>query len=265
MKIILILLLLLIIVFVIENKFVLALRQKDFGGDIKIMHISDIHKSRKGKNNRRISDMAESESPDLIFITGDLVSRNETDFKSAEILLNRLCKIAPVYVISGNHEQSLPDNQQALLFDIIKKSGAELLVNQGKYITVKGRRIWLCGVQQEYSTYKKNDSYRNLDKFTDDEMASLMGKKPQGEVLLLAHNPFWAEVYSNWGADYTFSGHVHGGALRFFGIGLLSPERKFFPKYSKGIYTVGNMKLCVSGGIGKIRLFNPPEIVIYKI
>ena len=83
--------------------------------------------------------------------------------------------------------------------------------------------------------------------------------------MLLAHNPLFAEAYSQWGADMTFSGHVHGGAVRIFGKGVLSPERKFFPKYTKGVYTVGNMKLLVTSGIGKLRLFNPAEMVVYKI
>lgn len=265
MKIILILLILLTAEFIIENKLILHRRYKNFGGDVRIMHISDIHNSRKGRDNSRISDMAEVEKPDLIFITGDFVSRSETDFKSAEILLNRLCKVAPVYIIQGNHEQSLPECQQAEFMNMVGLSDAVLLVNQGDYVSVKGRKFYICGVQQQYSTYKKNDSYRNLDKFTANDMMSAMGGKPSGEVLLLAHNPLWAEVYSQWGADYTFCGHVHGGAVRLFGIGILSPERKFFPRYSKGIYTVGNMKLCVSAGTGKLRLFNPPEIAIYEI
>lgn len=265
MKIILILFILLIIEFVIENKLILHRRYENLGGDVRIMHISDIHNSRKGKDNIRISDAARDEQPDLIFITGDFVSRSETDFKSAQILLNRLCKVAPVYIIQGNHEQSLPECQQAEFFDMVRKSGAVMLVNQSDYVTIKGRKLYICGVQQEYSTYKKNGGYKNLDKFTLNDMKSAVGNKPKCEVLLFAHNPLWAEIYSQWGADYTFSGHVHGGAVRLFGIGILSPERKFFPKYSKGVYTVGKMKMCVSAGIGKLRLFNPPEIVIYTI
>lgn len=250
---------------VIENNLILHRRYQNFGGDVKIMHVSDIHKSRKGKNNQRIADVAVSESPDLIFITGDFVSRSETDFASARILLRNLCRTAPVYFVCGNHEQSLPDCQQAEFMSMAEKSGAVMLVNQGFYVTVKNRNFFLCGVQQKYSTYKKNNCYKNLDKFTLNDMKSVIGCKPECKTLLLAHNPLWADVYAGWGADYAFCGHVHGGAVRLFGTGLLSPERKFFPPYSKGVYTVGNTKLCVSAGTGKLRLFNPPEIVIYTI
>jgi hypothetical protein len=52
--------------------------------------------------------------------------------------------------------------------------------------------------------------------------------------------------------------------LPFIG-GILSPERKFFPKYNSGIYTIDTKKLLVSRGMGHskpgIRLFNMPEIL----
>lgn len=265
MKIFLILLILLTIEFIIENKLILILRRKNFGGELKIMHISDIHKSKKGRNNCRISDMAEREKPDLIFITGDLVSRTETDFTSAEILLEKLTETAPVYMVYGNHEQSLCDDGIMEFTEMLERTDVHLLLNERKFIDIHNRRFCICGIQQKYSTYKKNGGYKNLDKFTLAEMDESLGKSPECETLLLAHNPLWGKVYADWGADYTFSGHIHGGAVRFLGIGILSPERRFFPKYSKGIYEIDSMKLCVSAGIGKKRLFNPPEIVIYKI
>ncbi len=256
---------LIIVLSVAENKFILSFRRKSFGGNIRILHISDIHNSRKGKNNRRISDMAEKSKPDLIFITGDLVSRKELEFTSAEILLRRLRNIAPVYMVFGNHEQSLPDKYLHRFTDMLAETDVKLLANNSLHTTVKGRNLHIYGVVQKYSTYKKNGSYRNLDKFTLSDMKSAVGDRADGEVLLLAHNPLWADVYAEWGADYAFCGHVHGGAVRLFGVGILSPERKFFPKYSKGVYDVGGMKLCVSGGVGKLRMFNPPEIVSYEI
>ena len=36
---------------VIENAFMLCVRREKFGGDIKVVHISDLHKKRFGKYN----------------------------------------------------------------------------------------------------------------------------------------------------------------------------------------------------------------------
>lgn len=262
MKVLIICLLILTAIFITENKFILSFRRKSFGGNIRIVHISDIHRKRV---SRRIADMTEKEKPDLIFITGDLISRTETDFTSAEILLKRLCNIAPVYMVFGNHEQSLPDKYLRQFLDMISSTDVKLLSDNALNTTVKGRNLHIYGVVQKYSTYKKDGGYSNLDKFTINDMKSAVGDKADGDVLLLAHNPLWADVYAEWGADYTFCGHVHGGIVRIFGVGMLSPERKLLPKYSKGVYDINGMKLCVSGGIGKLRMFNPPEIVSYEI
>ena len=85
--------------------------------------------------------------------------------------------------------------------------------------------------------------------------------EPPGCTILLAHNPLLLDTYAAWGADLVLCGHVHGGLIRLpLAGGLLSPERKFFPKYDKGLYEKAGTKMYVSGGIGKPRFWNPPEI-----
>ena len=255
----------LLIYLFIENFFMLTVRKVTTGKGLRIAQISDIHKKSYRGGKSRISERVRDEKPDMIFVTGDFVSRDETDLTSAEKLLKELCKIAPVYFIFGNHEQSLPENIQAEFTEMLARTEAIVLRNRTVKAEIKGRSINICGLEPPYTTYKKNECYRDLDSITAEDMKALIGERPEGETLLLAHNPLFAEAYSQWGADCTFSGHVHGGAVRIFGIGILSPERRFFPKYTKGVYDIGGMKLMVSAGIGKLRAFDPPEIVIYEI
>ena len=98
-------------------------------------------------------------------------------------------------------------------------------------------------------------------------MKKLVGSPDRSSVcFLLAHDPLPFKAYAGWGADVTFSGHIHGGVIRlpFIG-GLLSPERKFFPKYSKGLYHIGRSKLVVSAGLGKFRLNNPSQLLLITL
>ena len=93
-----------------------------------------------------------------------------------------------------------------------------------------------------------------------------MGDAPQGYNILLAHNPNYFPVYARWGADLTFSGHIHGGMIRLPLVGgLLSPETLLFPKYDGGSYQIDDKTMILSRGLGRgsmgLRLFNPPEIV----
>lgn len=249
----------------IENKFMLCVRRERLGDGLKIVQVSDLHKKKYGHGNEKICRKIKRENPDLIFITGDVVSRTETDFSAVGLMLEKLCGIAPVYLIFGNHEQSLPCGMKRDFIKSVKKSGAVILRNRSVCKEIKNRKIYICGLNEKYTTYRRKNSYRNLDVISCGDMENLLGKCPDGETLLLAHNPFFCGAYAEWGADYTFSGHVHGGAVRLFGRGILSPERKFFPQFSKGVYRVGKMFLLVSGGLGKLRLFNPPEIVAYDI
>lgn len=254
----------------IENKFILRVRHEKLGKGVKAAHISDLHKRKFGHDNSRLCSVIKRESPDIILITGDFVSRNTQSFYAAEKTLKQLCSIAPAYMILGNHEKSIHKKYVPEFVEAVKRSGAILLKNKCNTLEINGKKIKLYGISEKYSVYKKNNGYRDLDKITVADIEGYIGKCPKKEgkneqIWLMAHNPLFGREYARWGADYTFSGHVHGGAVRLFGKGILSPERKFFPEYSKGIYTIGKMKLLVSGGLGKMRLFNPPEIVVYEL
>lgn len=267
MVIIILIVILLAVYSAVENRLVLRMRYEDLGGNIKIAHVADLHKRKFGKYNRRICRKIADESPDIILISGDLVSRDCVDFSDAEKFLKKLCGIAPVYMVFGNHESDLSSKYKNELINVVEKSGTVLLNNKTVSIKIKGRKLNLCGIELEPTVYKKNGGYHDLDILELPEMYEKLGKKPDGETILIVHNPLFAKVYSQWGADYAVCGHVHGGAvaLPFTRIGILSPERRFMPEYTKGVYTLSRMKLLLSGGLGKFRLFNPPEIVIYEL
>ncbi len=251
---------------VYENFFALKVRRESLGGGVRILHITDLHKRRFGRDNCRITEAVRAEKPDLIFLTGDIVSRNESDFSVTERLLCKLCSTAEVYFIYGNHEQSLITPDRAEHFaEMLARTGVKLLRNATVKAEVKGRSFNICGYELPYTVYKKNGGYFRLDRITADDITAALGERPEGETLLLAHNPLFGREYAEWGADYTFGGHVHGGSVRLFGIGMLSPERRPFPRYSKGVYTINGRKLLVSAGLGKFRAFDPPEIVVYEI
>lgn len=248
-----------------ENFFMLVVRREKLGSGVKIVHLSDLHKRTFGLHNSRLCGKVRAEKPDFIIFSGDLVSRSETDFSNAEMTLKELCSIAPVYMIYGNHEQSIDGENVERLESMLARNSEILLRNGHAEVKIGNRELKIFGLLDNYNIYKKNDSYRDLDSVNAEDVEERLGHCPEGEVLLIAHNPFFGEAYAKWGAKYTFSGHVHGGTIRIFGIALLSPERKFFPKNSKGVYLIGSMKLLVSAGLGKFRLFDPAEIVVYEI
>ena len=250
-----------------ENLFMLTVRREKLGSGIRIVHLSDLHKKRFGRDNSRLCRRVRAEKPDIIIFSGDIISRSVKDMSGAEAALSELCKIAPVYMIYGNHEQSILDDEKRKEFEaMLARNKQILLKNSSTTVNIRGRELKIYGLLESIWVYNNTSGgYSGLEKITVSSLNKLLGNCPEGEVLLIAHNPFFGEAYAEWGAKYTFSGHVHGGVVRLFGVAMLSPERKFFPKNAKGVYDFGGKKLLVSAGLGKLRLFDPPEIVVYEI
>lgn len=238
----------------------------------RILHISDVHFSSHTsheKNQALISEIlrkADFYSPPscrdkLIAVTGDLISRhyNDATIPDAINLLVRLKQIAPVAYSLGNHEKDIPPALLAQMLKKCRKSGILVLNNSSVFL----RDILFTGLTLPQTVYKnQNGTYLNLPEITAEMVSSCVGECLSHPCVLLAHSPIGFEAYAQWGADVVLSGHVHGGIVRMPLVGgVLSPERKFFPKYTKGIYQLENTTMNVSAGIGKLRVNNPSEFV----
>lgn len=231
----------------------------------KVLHLSDLHSKTFGELNGNLISSCEACRPDVIFFTGDLISRNEDRcfFDAKLFLLEKLTAICDVYFVLGNHEQDADANWQ-YLSEKIEHMGVKILRNESDYIYRNGDRVKVSGLLPALECYHNGHCYRHLKPIDTAYTTQLLGECDRGEFnILLAHSPFGFEGYAEWGADLVFSGHVHGGLIRLPILGgLLSPERRFFPKYTKGTYYKDDSKMLVTSGLGKLRINNPSEIVV---
>ncbi|SDB05475.1 hypothetical protein SAMN02910317_00213 [Ruminococcaceae bacterium FB2012] len=237
---------------------------KEFDGK-KILHLSDLHKKRYGDGFNNLINSCRFLDPDYIFFTGDLFSRDETNLDPKILLMQRLMKIAPVYYVLGNHEGDAPD-RALVLSTKLSEEGIHVLNSRTERIELDGAHINVTGAVLPQTHYHC-EGYSNRTVITPELLKGLVGSPEKGTVtFLLAHDPLPFRAYAEWGADLTFSGHVHGGIVRlpFIG-GVLSPERKFFPEYSKGVYRLGDSQMVVSAGLGKFRLHNPSQIILVTL
>ena len=241
--------------------------------NFKIVQISDLHNKSFGKGNKRLLEKIDSQNPDIVVITGDLVEGDNKDFDVALNLIDELLKKYKVYHIIGNHEQkSLIKKHKELYktyFDKLYKKNIVNLDNEkirikkdGKYINIYGLIIPL----EYYPYFFKNYENKNM-KLEQDFINNKLGEINRDEYnILLAHTPFFFEDYEKYGVDLVLSGHVHGGIIRLPKVGgLLSPNREFFPKYDFGKYIKNNTTMLLSKGLGGskvlIRFACKPEIV----
>lgn len=240
--------------------------------DFKILQLSDLHNFEFGKNNSRLLEKIEEVKPDIIVLTGDMVSANSKDSTPFLSLANNLTNMYPVYYVFGNHEMKMDSQKQIKLIEQIKTSKLIFLRNEKIEITKNNETISLFGLEQPFKFYKnllRKD--KNVDFLLSDMEKIFPNINNEGFNILLSHSPFDFEVFAKWGADLTLSGHVHGGLIRlpFIG-GLISPERGLFPKYSEGEYSIDDSKMIVSRGLGgssgiNLRIFNSPEICVVTL
>lgn len=244
--------------------------------------LTDLHNHTFGKNNTRLIRRVERLSPEFIIVAGDMINKKDACCPgNAFNVLSQLAKRYKIYYAYGNHEQRF---EQAPVFKSDKKDkrsfstwvefqnrltkeGVSFLDNESIFLEKGKVSIRITGVTIK-SEYFEHGKQKPMD---EGYLKSLLGEKPEeGFELLIAHSPLYFDNYTNWGADLIISGHMHGGLIRlpFFG-GLLSPQVRFFPKYSFGLYHNKGSQMLVSRGLGShslmLRLFNIPEVVSVKL
>jgi predicted MPP superfamily phosphohydrolase len=239
----------------------------------KIVQITDLHSKSFGPGNAELIKRINAIDPDLIVVTGDMMNSKNDDGHVFEELAAKLVKRYPVYCVSGNHEEKVQSDEKDHYFAAFKTKligmGVKYIDNASAKITRGGRSIGIYGVSVPLSYYTaaavKGTSGKNV--FGVAQLKQRMGTPDRAQFnILLAHPPYYFSSYAGWGADLTFSGHLHGGIVRLpFVGGLFSPELALFPKYDAGEFKSGDARMIVGRGLGNsvvnIRVFDRPELV----
>jgi hypothetical protein len=239
--------------------------------DFNAVVLADLHGQTYGKDNSILLQRIDEEEPDAILIAGDMiVGKPGYSIDGAVDLINTLSQKYPVYIGRGNHELRTcvyPLKYGSMWQELYDgtKDNARWLINEKVYL--EKYNITISGLDIPPKYYKR---FR-LPDMESALISDLLGDiKTDSYNILLAHNPDYFKCYAAYGADLTFSGHVHGGMviLPFIG-GVLSPLVRIFPKYFKGSYESEGKHMVVSAGLGnhtfKIRVNNKPDLVVIRL
>lgn len=226
----------------------------------RIVQLSDIHAAQFGEDNGVLLDAVADANPNIIVITGDLISYFDSlDVISAVTvpLVRALGDIAPVYYVTGNHEWD--SDYIRTLFKLLDQNGVTVLRNTWVRLTVGDQSIVLAGV---------DDPNGPKDQKTPETLLrELRAAEGDPFIVLLTHRNLNLERFAAMGIDLALCGHAHGGLIRLpFVGGLIGTSRELFPQYDGGVYTEGGTKLLVSRGIGNgtgiPRFLNNPQIPV---
>ena len=246
------------------------IKDKRLKKNAKIVMISDLHNACYGEKNSELLHVVETISPDLILVAGDvIVGKTGLSVDTGVDFLNSLGESFPVFVGKGNHEMrtSIYEKYGDMWETLYERTKDKVhwLINDSIYLADYNMTIYGLDMKPEY--YRRFKKLYMDSAYLEEEL-----RKPDKRSynILIGHDPDYFEEYAAWGADICVSGHVHGGLIIIPHLGgLISPMIKFFPKYYKGVYNIGDSHMIVSAGMGlhtlKIRVNNEPDLVTINL
>ena len=227
---------------------------------LRIVQIADLHCAELDED---IYETVSAQEPDLIFVVGDLVDRDDAEITPALDALEALVSIAPVYVSLGNHDVSHSSRFQTDLTELFRQTGATVLDKEYIDIDVNGQALRIGGIYGyclpgnlvEAREYESQflASFQNTDRYT----------------ILLTHMPVCWLINGSldyWAVDCVLSGHTHGGQVILPLIGgLYAPDQGWLPGECSGHFQTDNKHLVITTGLGGTipvpRFYNRPEII----
>lgn len=237
--------------------------------NFKIVQISDVHSKMFGNNNSKLISKIKKINPNIIVMTGDIIDDSTEDVVEYVKKFEELFKLYPTYYSIGNHERKLGYNKYKLYIDELKKKGVNVIINGSLDYYIDNSKIVINALKFRENMQPKVLTEERKTKYINYMKKKLKDINTKNYNILLTHDPENFEMYEKLNVDLIFSGHVHGGLIRFGKICLLSPRRKLFPKYGYGKHIINNTTLIVNSGMGNasipIRMFNRPEIVLVTL
>ena len=222
---------------------------------LKIVQLSDLHFTGCVLPDyfQVVVERANQFQPDLVFITGDLID-NKRCLGWLDSVFSQLVSRCGVYYVLGNHDRRIED--EVLLREKLKAAGL-ISAADGTWHDIRiGQALVRIGGNEMpwYPQAAQLQPDRRL------ERADLK--------LLLSHSPDqigWAQQY---GFDYVFAGHTHGGQIRLPLIGPIVSPSRYGVKYSAGTFQFGDTVMHVSRGVSSdepIRILCPPELTLVTL
>lgn len=236
----------------------------------RIVFFTDLHVGPYKRSDfvKRVVKKVNSLRADLIFIGGDFTTGE--DFHPKYLTpLKKLEANYPIVAVLGNHDYNLNFS-----FETPRPSLAKKVAEKLKSLNIKVLR----NKSYTYEFGKEKVNIVGIDSLwaKKDNVEKAFRKVEQRyPTVVLAHNPdivYKVKKLEGKRVDILLSGHTHGNQFRLPFDGALFPfirPIKLSAKYLQGFNKFRGIPMYVNAGTGetltRIRLFDPPEIVVFDL
>jgi predicted MPP superfamily phosphohydrolase len=223
---------------------------------LRIAQISDLHAGRtiRARYVRRVVALTQSQSPDLIALTGDIVDGPVERLAPYVAPLGELARDGRAFFVLGNHDCYSGARAWVAHFQAM---GMRVLLNEYAMVSKGAARVLVGGVLDPAVAMSNPGAGPRPD------LAA--GAEPAALKLLLAHNPRIAPAGARAGFDLQLSGHTHAG--QFFPWTLA--VRLVHAPHVAGLSREGRMWVYVSAGTGSwgppVRLGTRLELTLLRL
>ena len=214
---------------------------------LRIAHLSDFHLGMPSPGGRAVDravDWLVQRRPDLVCVTGDLLSRRRGEARLRAVL----ARLGRPYVVLGNHDFALSRDPFSQPVEVLDLEPARLLLDESEELDLRGRRIEIAGVDPRSWMLRRRSAFPASN-------ADLR--------ILLCHFPEVVDKVEPGRWHLILAGHLHGGQINLpYGFGMLHLAH-LSARYTSGCYRNGGAVMHVSPGLGTtfvpFRLFARPE------
>lgn len=208
---------------------------------LTVLHLSDFHLGTPSLGSRAVAKAlawGAARAPDLVAITGDLVSGPGGERRLVEGLL-ALGPRHGSYAVLGNHDVAVtrdPFSSSREIADLAA-AGAVLLRDEAVTVAAGDARVQLVGVDPLAYAAGRSRPWELADPAADLR-------------ILLCHFPEIADHLPAGAFDLVLAGHLHGGQICLPYPGGKVRLAHLASRYPEGAFRVGDTTLVVSRGLG---------------
>jgi predicted MPP superfamily phosphohydrolase len=221
----------------------------------RILFLTDLHTAGWGWREVFMSEVLRRNPPDMLILTGDLLSGPAGVEPSLELLSAVKPPLGTWYVRGNNEVEELADGPAWMAR--LRGLGWNVLQNDHRIVEHPEGGWAMAGV---------DDPNNELDRIDE----ALKGIPPGTFTILLSHTPeTWPDARAA-GVALTLSGHTHGGQVQFPIVGpLWGDTPRTGRKWVAGVFSEERSTLVVSRGIGwsimPLRFLCTPEVIELKL